>query len=285
MSREIEVWGDWQGLGGPTLMGHLRASLARGKEIFSFSYGDEWLKGGAARQLDPELQLFAGPQYLNTESRPNFGLVLDSAPDRWGRLLMQRREAALARETGRAGRRLQETDYLLGVHDEQRSGGLRFKEPETGDGWLNNDASMQTPPWTSLRELEYASWKIQDDAAIDDLEELWRRIVFSIAVQNTDDHLRNHGFLLTESGWKLSPAYDLNPEPDGAGLSLNISETDNALSFDLALEVAPFFRLNEEGAAVILREVKEAVTDWEMHAEALGMARSEQDVMRNAFNL
>ena len=102
MSREIEVWGDWQGLGGPTLMGHLCSSLTRGKEIFSFSYGDGWLKGGAARQLDPELQLFAGPQYLNTESRPNFGLFLDSSPDRWGRLLMQRREAALARETGRA---------------------------------------------------------------------------------------------------------------------------------------------------------------------------------------
>jgi serine/threonine-protein kinase HipA len=422
MSREIEVWGDWQGLGGPTLMGHLRASLTRGKEIFSFSYGDGWLKGGAARQLDPELQLFAGPQYLNTESRPNFGLFLDSSPDRWGRLLMQRREAALARETGRAGHRLQETDYLLGVHDEQRSGGLRFKEPETSDGWLNNDASMQTPPWTSLRELEYASWKIQDDAANDDphylewlnlliapgssiggarpkagvrdpdgdlwiakfpgradsrdmaawemlvhqlavkaglwvadaelhpfgdghrtfmtrrfdrvqgtggaerlhfasamtllghadgddahagasylelveflirqgaqtnedLEQLWRRIVFSIAVQNTDDHLRNHGFLLTESGWKLSPAYDLNPEPDGAGLSLNISETDNALSFDLALEVAPFFRLDEEGAAAILREVKEAVADWEKRAKTLGVARSEQDLMRNAFNL
>ena len=76
-----------------------------------------------------------------------------------------------------------------------------------------------------------------------DLEELWSRIVFSIAIHNTDDHLRNHGFLLTDGGWVLSPAYDLNPDPDGTGLSLNISETDNALSFDLALEVAPFFRL------------------------------------------
>ncbi|MEX1114016.1 MAG: HipA domain-containing protein, partial [Akkermansiaceae bacterium] len=81
-----------------------------------------------------------------------------------------------------------------------------------------------------------------------DLEELWRRIVFSIAVSNTDDHLRNHGFLFTENGWILSPAYDLNSDPGGTGLSLNISETDNALSFDLALEVAPFFRLKPAAA-------------------------------------
>jgi serine/threonine-protein kinase HipA len=422
MSREIEVWADWQELGGPTLMGHLRSSLTRGKEVFSFSYDDGWLKGAAARQLDPELQLFGGPQYLNHDSRPNFGLFLDSSPDRWGRLLMQRREAALAREAGRSEHRLQETDFLLGVHDEQRSGGLRFKEHEMGEGWRNNDVSMRTPPWTSLRELEHASWKIQDDAASDDphylewlslliapgssiggarpkagvrdpkgdlwiakfpgradsrdmaawemlvhqlavkaglrvaeaqlhpfgsghrtfmtrrfdrvpgtegaerihfasamtllghsdgddylagasylelveilirqgartsedLEELWRRVVFSIAVHNTDDHLRNHGFLLTERGWILSPAYDLNPDPDGGGLSLNISETDNALSFDLALEVAPFFRLKPREAEGILREVKDAVAGWEEHATALGIAREERNFMRKAFEL
>ncbi|MGK0188058.1 MAG: serine/threonine-protein kinase HipA [Verrucomicrobiales bacterium] len=422
MSREIEVWGDWQDLGAPVLMGHLRSSLTRGKEVFSFSYDEEWLASPAARQLDPELQLFEGPQYPRSEERPNFGLFLDSSPDRWGRLLMQRREAALARKAERSVRRLVETDYLLGVHDEQRSGALRFKEPETGDAWLNNDPSMCTPPWTSLRELEHASWMIQDDAANEDphylewlsvliapgssiggarpkagvtdpqgdlwiakfpgrsdsrdiaawemlthqlavaaglrvaeaglhqfgdghrtfmtrrfdrisgtrarqrvhfasamtllghtdgddplagasylefvdfltrqgaqpnqdLEELWRRIVFSIAVHNTDDHLRNHGFLLTESGWLLSPAYDLNPDPHGAGLSLNISETDNALSFDLAIEVAPFFRLKAPSAEAILWEVKKAVADWKEHAKIIGIARAEQEIMAAAFEM
>ena len=124
MSREIEVWADWRELGAPMRMGHLRATPSRGKEVFSFSYDRAWLDGGHSRQLDPELQLFSGPQYLNATDRPNFGIFLDSSPDRWGRLLMQRREAAQAREEGRAARRLQETDYLLGVHDEQRTGAL-----------------------------------------------------------------------------------------------------------------------------------------------------------------
>lgn len=422
MSREIEVWADWQEPGVPTRMGHLRASLTRGKEVFSFSYDSDWLTGGSARQLDPDLQLFGGPQYLGGESRPNFGLFLDSSPDRWGRLLMQRREAALAREAGRSPRRLLETDFLLGVHDEQRAGALRFKEPETGEDWLNSDASMRTPPWTSLRELEHASWRIQDDSANEDphylewlnlliapgssiggarpkagvrdpdgdlwiakfpgradtrdmaawemlvhqlavkagvrvaeaelhpfgsghrtfmtrrfdrvpgtegakrihyasamtllghtdgddhfagasyleivefltrqgaqpaidLEELWRRIVFSIAVRNTDDHLRNHGFLLTDGGWVLSSAFDLNSDPDGVGLSLNISETDNALSYDLALEVSPYFRLKPAVSDAILNEVKAAVATWKGVADALGIVHSEQEMMRPAFEM
>ncbi len=420
MSRNIEVWADWQDLGSPALMGHLRASLSRGREVFSFSYGEDWVASGAVRQLDPDLQLFGGPQYLNAGERLNFGLFLDSSPDRWGRLLMQRREAALAREAGRPARRLQETDYLLGVHDAQRSGALRFKERARGDDWLSNESTMRTPPWTSLRELEHASWKIQDDSAhadphylewlnlliapgssiggarpkagvrdregdlwiakfpgrtdardmaaweklihelavkaglrvaaaglhrfggghrtfmtrrfdrvpgsggaqrlhfasamtllghtdgddhlagasylefvefltrygaqaTKDLEELWRRIAFSVAVHNTDDHLRNHGFLLTDSGWLLSPAYDLNSDPDGAGLSLNISEIENALSFDLAMEVAPFFRLKPRSAEAILGEVKDAVRGWKDHANALGIARTEQEIMAAAF--
>lgn len=116
-----------------------------------------------------------------------------------------------------------------------------------------------------------------------DLEELWRRIVFSIAVHNTDDHLRNHGFLLTENGWLLAPAYDLNPDPTGAGLSLNISETDNALSFDLALEVAPYFRLKQHSAEAILWEVKDAVGTWKRHAGDLGIVCAEQEIMAAAF--
>src|SRR4249919_1840838 len=84
-----------------------------------------------------------------------------------------------------------------------------------------------------------------------DLEELWRRIVFSICVKNTDDHLRNHGFLLKDTGWILSPAYDINPNEYGRGLSLNISEKDNSLDLDLALSVAPYFRVTKQKAKKI----------------------------------
>ncbi|MEO8617284.1 MAG: HipA domain-containing protein [Luteolibacter sp.] len=421
MSRHIDVWADWLETGSPALMGHLRSTLTRGKEVFSFTYDDAWLALENARQLDPELRLFSGPQYPASSTRPNFGLFLDSSPDRWGRLLMQRREAARAREAGRPVRTLLETDYLLGVHDEQRSGALRFKEPETGDRWQSSDSTMRTPPWTSLRELAHASWKIQDDSAIDDphyrdwlrlliapgssiggarpkagvmdpsgdlwiakfpgrsderdiaawemlahrlavaaglhvapadtqnfgsshrtfltrrfdrvpgshgqrrthfasamtllgysdgddhdagasyleivefltregaqpaadLAELWRRIVFSIAIRNTDDHLRNHGLLLTDHGWRLSPAYDLNPSPDGTGLSLNLSETDNALSFDLALEVAPHFRLKPRAAETLLAEVRNTVRTWRDHAHQLAIPRHEQETMAVAFS-
>jgi serine/threonine-protein kinase HipA len=116
-----------------------------------------------------------------------------------------------------------------------------------------------------------------------DLEELWRRIVFSIAVRNTDDHLRNHGFLLSLEGWCLSPAYDLNPDPDGVGLSLNISESDNALSFDLALEVAPYFRITPRSAESILGQVRDAVRGWNTHARHLGITQAEQELMAKAF--
>lgn len=420
MSREIEVWADWRELGAPILMGTLRSSPSRGKEVFSFSYAPAWLGAGHSQQIDPDLRLFGGPQYLSGPDRPNFGIFLDSSPDRWGRLLMQRREAAQARESGRSARRLQETDYLLGVHDEQRTGALRFIERAKSDAWQCDEPWMRTPPWASLRELEHASWKIQDDSATNDphylewlklliapgssiggarpkagvrdaggdlwiakfpgrsdtrdmaawemlvyqlavtaglrmsdsslhrfgdghqtfltrrfdrvpgsggrerihfasamtllghsdgtdhlagasyleivefiirqgarpaadLGELWRRIVFSIAVHNTDDHLRNHGFLLTGSGWLLSPAFDLNPDPEGSGLSLNISETDNALSFDLALEVAPFFRLDSGTADGILRQVRDAVKGWRRQARRLGIPPAEQDLTASAF--
>ena len=168
MSREIEVWADWRERSAPMLMGHLRSTPSRGTEVCSFSYDRAWLDAGHSRQLDPDLQFFSGPQYLSAADRPNFGIFLDSSPDRWGRLLMQRREAAQARAEGRSAHRLQETDYLLGVHDEQRIGALRFKEPAKSDAWQCDEPWMGTPPWASLHELEYASWKIQDESANDD---------------------------------------------------------------------------------------------------------------------
>jgi serine/threonine-protein kinase HipA len=116
-----------------------------------------------------------------------------------------------------------------------------------------------------------------------DLEELWRRIVFSICVSNTDDHLRNHGFILTEKGWLLSPAYDINPVETGTGLKLNISEDDNTLDLDLAMQVGKFFRLTEKRCLEIINEVQEAVASWRTVASKYGISKNEQELKALAF--
>ena len=91
-------------------MGILHAEILRGKEIFSFTYDNDWLQSGHAQLLDPDLQLYVGMQYLNNQDKHNFGMFLDSSPDRWGRILMRRREAALARKEKRSQNNLFETD-------------------------------------------------------------------------------------------------------------------------------------------------------------------------------
>lgn len=116
------------------------------------------------------------------------------------------------------------------------------------------------------------------------LHQLWRRIVFNIAISNTDDHLRNHGFILTPDGWVLSPAYDLNPSIEKDGLALNIDMDDNALDYDLAKSVGLYFRLNEEEMEIIINEVLETVRDWKTVANTIGISRKEQQLMENAFN-
>ena len=120
-------------------------------------------------------------------------------------------------------------------------------------------------------------------AEFSELDELWRRIVFSICVSNTDDHLRNHGFLFREGGWILSPAYDMNPVETGSGLRLNISETDNARELDLAIEVAPYFRISEKRTYEIIDKVKASVRQWNPIAEKQGIPRTERDGMSAAF--
>ncbi|MBP2831794.1 type II toxin-antitoxin system HipA family toxin [Aquimarina sp. U1-2] len=115
------------------------------------------------------------------------------------------------------------------------------------------------------------------------LHQLWRRIVFNIAISNTDDHLRNHGFILTDKGWVLSPAYDLNPSIEKDGLSLNIDMDDNALDFDLAKSVGEYFRLSESEMETILSEVFAVVKDWNSVAEAIGIKNSEMELMAGAF--
>ncbi|MGE4564984.1 MAG: type II toxin-antitoxin system HipA family toxin [Victivallaceae bacterium] len=412
-AQTIHVYWDHRRRGAvPALMGILSVQLSRGKELFAFSFEKEWLKNNPVRNLDPDLQLYAGPQYA---SKPNFGLFMDSAPDRWGRTLMQRRAAMQARQAGQASKPLTETDYLLGVYDQTRMGALRFKTSPDG-AFLHHDSALAAPPWARLRELEEACRHLEEDrdypahekwlvmllapgsslggarpkasvtdpagnlwiakfpsrqdqantaawefvamqmareAGIQipecrleqfsrfgstflarrfdregddrihfasamtllgkneganaqdgstylelaefitrygarpqqDLTELWRRIVFSIAISNTDDHLRNHGFLLTASGWTLSPAYDLNPNPQRSGLALNITESDNALDFALAEEVAPLFRLSSGQAGEIIQRVRGAVSHWRQVASRAGIGRSEQEGMQNAFRV
>ncbi|WP_034893888.1 type II toxin-antitoxin system HipA family toxin [Gillisia sp. Hel_I_29] len=115
------------------------------------------------------------------------------------------------------------------------------------------------------------------------LHQLWRRMVFNIAISNTDDHLRNHGFILTNKGWVLSPVYDLNPSIEKDGLSLNIDMDDNALDFDLAKSVGKYFRLSQNEMQIILDEVLSVVKNWKSIAEEMGIKNSEIELMASAF--
>ena len=411
----IYVYADWQNLDGIQPLGKLFSQRIKGKEIFSFEYDEHWLGSHFSLSLDPNLGLFKGKQFL-PEGKPNFGIFLDSSPDRWGRLLMRRREAVMARMENRKENTLFETDYLLGVFDEHRMGGIRFRLDEEGT-FLNDQKDFAAPHWTSLRELEFASLHLEKEDAIEskqylkwlnmliapgsslggarpkagvlgengglwiakfpskfdskdsgawemvlnrlaedcginvpeakllqlsgkqhtflskrfdrtdngnrihfasamtmlghadgedyqdgisylemveflsrhshtsnqDLEQLWRRILFNVFVSNTDDHLRNHGFLLEANGWTLSPAYDMNPDENGSGLKLNISENDNALDPDLVMSVAPYFKLNEEKALHILTEVSSSVENWRSVAKQAGISSQETERMKNAF--
>jgi serine/threonine-protein kinase HipA len=132
--------------------------------------------------------------------------------------------------------------------------------------------------------LELAELLMKEGAQPDrDLEELWRRIVFNICVSNADDHLRNHGFLLEPGGWALSPAYDMNPDPDAYGLTLNISDVENALDLDLARDVAAYFRVTAVRAKEVIEEVASAVGVWREIAMELGLPPEEVEQMKAAF--
>ena len=119
----------------------------------------------------------------------------------------------------------------------------------------------------------------------DNLEQLWRRIIFNIAISNTDDHLRNHGFILTDKGWILSPAYDLNPSIYKNGLALNIDVDNNALDFELAKSVGEYFRLSIDQMDIIIKEVTSAVSNWEYVAKRIDIHKKEQELMNRAFRV
>lgn len=133
--------------------------------------------------------------------------------------------------------------------------------------------------------LDIAQVLMTDGATPDaDLRELWSRIVFNVLVSNTDDHLRNHGFLLVPGrGWTLSPAFDLNPVRAAHGLKLNISEADNALDLDLVRSVAPYFRVSSVDVETILTRQRQIVARWRVIADSLGVSAREQAHMSDAF--
>lgn len=408
---DIYVYAHWLGMPEPQIIGILSAQQAKGKKAFSFEYDIEWLKSKQKFLLDPDIQLYGGPQYPN--QKENFGIFLDSMPDTWGRTLMKRRAAQRAKENKEKTPTLYDIDFLLGVYDESRMGALRFKTNPNGE-FLDNNKTASTPPWSSIRELQNAAYIFENDSeneeinrwlsvlmapgsslggarpkanildndkslwiakfpsktdtidkaaweflayklAIqagidmascrierilgnhntfftkrfdrdkeerihfasamtmtgnnedtirdqqpsyleiaecittmgtnieDNLHQLWRRIIFNIAISNTDDHLRNHGFILTNNGWILSPAYDLNPSIDKDGLALNIDTDNNDLDFELAKSVGEYFRLNNEQMDNIIQEVLNVTSNWKTVAKEIGIARSEQELMAKAF--
>ncbi len=124
-------------------------------------------------------------------------------------------------------------------------------------------------------------------AAKDDIRELWRRIVFNVLISHTDDHLRNHGFLYEgPAGWRLSPAYDLNPVPVDIKpriLTTAINEDDNTASLDVAMSVAPYFELDDARARAVAGDVARAVATWRDEAARRGLSKQETARMASAF--
>lgn len=119
----------------------------------------------------------------------------------------------------------------------------------------------------------------------EDLAQLWRRMIFNILISNTDDHLRNHGFLLTSTGWRLSPAFDINPSIDKDGLALNIDMDSNQLDLGLATQAGVYFRLSKKEMDEITDQVISAVNGWQKVANEIGIARGEQILMAPAFRI
>jgi len=147
----------------------------------------------------------------------------------------------------------------------------------------NNEDTIKDNAASYLDLAEFIQYSGSHNRA--DLHQLWKRIVFNIAISNTDDHLRNHGFILKENGWRLSPAYDINPSIDKEGLALNIDTSDNALSFQLAKSVGVFFQLNNQQMDDIINEVMKARQNWKKIADQIGIPRPEQELMSKAFTV
>jgi serine/threonine-protein kinase HipA len=163
--------------------------------------------------------------------------------------------------------------------DRENGERIHFASAMTMTG--NNEDTIRDNPVSYLDIAEFISNHGTNIEA--NLHQLWRRIIFNIAISNTDDHLRNHGFILTNSGWILSPAYDLNPSIDKDGLVLNIDTDNNDLDFDLAMSIGEYFRLDYAQMDTIIGEVLEVVSNWKSVANEIGIPRGEQELMEKAF--
>ena len=394
--------------GSAYLAGRLWIHAKGSSQSASFEYDRSWIEAGHHFALEPALRVGPGP-YHTAAGRALFSAIGDSAPDRWGRTLLARRERLQAKEQSRTPRTLLEIDCLLGLSDFTRQGALRFKREEDGPflaaGGENvppfielgrlleaaervtqqqeteEDLRLLLAPGSSLlgsrpkasvmakggglmiakfnrldddydvgrwegvamklaemAGLNVASWMVEQvngrtvllmrrfdredqiripflsamsmleavdgqhrsymeiadairmhsAAASEDLRELWRRVVFTVLISNTDDHLRNHGFTYEgDQGWSLSPAYDLNPVPTDVSprvLSTAIVEgNDRSASMDLAFVVAEHFGLKDDEARDLADEVAGAVARWRTVARALGASEMECDRMASAF--
>lgn len=163
--------------------------------------------------------------------------------------------------------------------DRIKSERLHFASAMTLTG--NNEDILRN---TTASYLDIAEVIQQYGANVkEDLAQLWKRIVFNILISNTDDHLRNHGFILSDKGWLLSPAYDINPSIDKNGLSLNIDMDNNDLDIELAKSVGEYFRLNNIAMNKSIEEVKVAVKQWKILAKEIGISKFEQEIMSGAF--
>ncbi|MFM0399985.1 type II toxin-antitoxin system HipA family toxin [Paraburkholderia aspalathi] len=392
-------------------VGTLYRQTARTDLPASFAYAKSWIDGRNAFMLDPRLELWTDEQYPPAKSAA-FGVFMDSAPDRWGRVLMERREAAAADREDRPMRNLQEIDFLLGVHDLTRVGALRFQDV---DGHFLDNSADAAPPVTDLATLAYISLRIEeadieklpeyeqwlamliapgtslggarpkanftslgndlwiakfpakDDrydigaweyiahrlarkAGIwvpqselkyvgtrygtfcverfdrregsrrmytsamtllerqdgesgagyldiaeyladngaqghidEDLAQLFRRVVFNVLMGNRDDHLRNHGFIREPSGWRLSPAFDMNPNPSKGEHALTLDGMSALPDLETAFDTAEFYRLDDTDARRIVAEVQDAVDTWREEAAALNLSRPEIQRMESVF--
>lgn len=165
--------------------------------------------------------------------------------------------------------------------DREKGERIHFASAMTMTG--NNEDTIRDNPASYLDIAEFISnYGINIE---ENLHQLWRRMVFNIAISNTDDHLRNHGFILTDHGWILSPAYDLNPSIDKDNLALNIDMDNNALDFEVAKNVGDFFRLDQQQMNQIIAEVSDSVNGWEKIADKISISRSEREMMKRAFKI
>lgn len=410
METAVRVYVDLDGE--PMLAGRLWARSRRGRETASFEYDPDWLVRRDRFALQPALPpaLAPGPgQFQTAPGRALFAALSDSAPDRWGRVLMRRAERRRAERAGETPRTLREIDYLLLVNDAARQGALRFATDPEGPFLAAGDSATIPPlvdlprllsaadhvddardsdedlrlllaPGSSLGgarpkasvldhdghlaiakfphsndEIDVMRWEAvalalatsagievaahrlelvagrpvlvlrrfdrgtgaripflsamsmldaQDNerrsylefvdvlrqhgaAPVEDMHALWRRIVFMILISNTDDHLRNHGFLYDGlAGWRLSPAYDLNPVPTDISprnLTTGITDQDDRASLEVAMEAAEYFDLSREEARVIAGEVGQAVGNWRAVAGRLGIPEGGINRMASAF--